>query len=167
MKNCTGCKLHRTRRMVVVGKGNIPAKVMIIGEIPSKTDELLGTANMGPIGNTLTSLLQAAGINPTECFYTNTILCRPTDTKGGETRDALPEEIASCRENILNLYDQCSPQLVVLCGDLPQKYFKKFFPSAVKIQSPSLLMVTGGKTSPYYIRNVNALEEGIERIKNG
>jgi DNA polymerase len=162
--SCQNCLLCKTRRSVVLGRGTTPARILIIGETPGRSEDVLGTPFMGESGRLLDFMLKKVGVDPKECFFTNTILCHPTDRKGGETRPPATNEVAACMENVLFLVDQCSAELTILAGDLPKKYFSKLIPTAVKISHPTLLLKSGGAKSPFYIRNLNILEEAAGKI---
>jgi hypothetical protein len=57
--DCRRCKLHRTRRTLVFGEGNVEAKLMLIGEGPGYDEDVQGRPFVGRAGQLLTKILQA------------------------------------------------------------------------------------------------------------
>ena len=100
---CQKCPLFKTRVQVVVGRGPLTATTLVIGEAPGEAEDVLGQAFIGPSGKLLDDMLIKAKIN--NCFFTNTILCRPIDN-----REPLPAEIFLCLDNILKIINS-SPLL--------------------------------------------------------
>ena len=83
--SCTRCALHATKGdKFVLGSGNLKAKVVVIGDAPSKADARTGMPfssrdEQGQKGDTdlLIKLLTEAGIDPRSVFYTTLTKCRP------------------------------------------------------------------------------------------
>lgn len=61
----------------VSGEGPADARIMIIGEAPGVTEEEKGKPFIGASGQLLTSMLQEAGIDRSQCYITNTVKVRP------------------------------------------------------------------------------------------
>ena len=51
--NCQRCDLWKTRRNVVIGKGNKNADIMFIGEGPGEQEDIQGYPFVGPAGQLL------------------------------------------------------------------------------------------------------------------
>lgn len=58
-------------------RGNPNATYMIVGEAPGKREEEAGLPFVGPSGMLLDQLLNEAGIDPEDCFFTNVARVRP------------------------------------------------------------------------------------------
>ena len=160
LRQCQACKLAKVRRIVVVGRGSIPAQVLIIGEAPGKSEDLLGEAFIGQAGKLLDRMLLDAGFtSDIRVFRTNTVLCHPCDKKGGDNREPQHDEVLCCMENIQSIIEHVGASTVILTGEVARKYYGKIFPQAFYIQHPSFLLRTGGIGSPYYLKNIRTLEE--------
>lgn len=167
LERCTKCKLHKTRRNVIKGRGSIPCHVLVLGDCPSTADDMLEEAFLGEVGKLLDQMLMEAGILPNCAVYrTNTILCRATDGKTLATRDPSGDEIIACGGNVMSIINDAAPWVVVLMGDLVAKTWKKVFPAARVIQHPLILLKTGGQRSPQYLKNIRILEEVYGSIKD-
>jgi DNA polymerase len=164
MQTCARCQLRLMRRNVVIGRGEVPADIAFIGEAPGKTEDLLSEAFTGQSGKLLDKLisdsLKLAEIKKVpSVYFTNCVLCRPTDEAFGDNRQPSQIEVASCSSNVNRIIKYVKPKIVVFVGKIAEKYFKKEFPYTVSIQHPSFLLRQGGTASSYYSYNVRKLSE--------
>lgn len=117
---CFRCPLSLLRQNVVHGKGSIGAPIMIIGEAPGKDEDLEGEPFVGKAGELLDKILASVGLNRSQCYISNTCLCRPkSEEEGRENRAPVVEEIESCRPRLIEEIDIVKPKIVVLCGNTP------------------------------------------------
>ena len=56
-KRCKRCSLCESRSKVVVGKGNIKSKILIVGEAPGKDEDREGIPFVGEAGKVLDKML--------------------------------------------------------------------------------------------------------------
>jgi len=170
IKQCTSCQLHKFRRNVVLGRGDMPADVLYIGEAPGKSEDLIGEAFIGPSGALLDSLMvdaaREAFLPAIPRFYLiNTVLCRPTDEKQGDNRAPSSLEVCSCTENIMQIVKRVNPHLTICVGKVAEKYYNKEFGLTHSIQHPSYILRVGGKNTPIYKHNFRLLCEAFEALK--
>src|ERR1700756_2387764 len=96
-KVCERCpELAATRKTVVFGAGNADADLMFIGEAPGATEDEQGVPFVGRAGKLLETLLGEIGLQRSEVFIANTLMCRPPGN-----RDPLPMELENCHEYLL------------------------------------------------------------------
>ena len=162
---CKKCSLHRFRKKIVQGRGLIPADILFIGEAPGKAENITGEAFTGRSGKLLNQMIKDA--TPKDwnlsVYITNTVFCRPTDSKQGDNRQPTPEEVLACSPNLYELIGRVKPKQIIFAGKVSESYYKKEFPDAVAIQHPAFLLRQGGKSSPYYLTNIRVLTEVFER----
>lgn len=163
-KECKRCGLHRFRRNVVIGRGDVPADLLLIGEAPGKSEDLQGQPFIGPAGRLLTAALEEAGLGSVRKYITNTVACRPTDRKGGENRQPSPAEMRACRARITEIEQGVSPRIVVLLGKVAAGELGRVFPEAVKLVHPAYLLRLGGVGTPAYRMFVREWVEIGERL---
>jgi DNA polymerase len=165
--NCERCNLQYTRVHVVRGRGNYDAKILVIGEAPGRSEDVLGKAFIGESGKFLDSLLQRAGVAVDDCFFTNCVLCRPCDELGGENREPTKDEILACLPNVLSVMEALRNIAgTVLAGKVAEKWFRKrAIGRMVAITHPSALLRSGGTASPIYRDNLNKLREFCENLQ--
>lgn len=100
----------------LIGDGNLEAKIMLIGEAPSKYEVLDGKPFVGPAGKKLNSLLNKAGIARKDVFASNAIRCKlPPDVSPKKVslnlcRQWLDAEIVLTEPNIIVLLGSTAAQ---------------------------------------------------------
>ena len=157
---CHSCPLAAVRRNVVLGRGALERhKLLLMGEAPGRSEDTLGQAFIGTAGKLLDYMLEQAGIPIADCYFTNTVLCHPSDRLGGENREPERNEVVACMENVMYIAQLVNPMAVVLVGEIAQRYYKRHFPLHWHITHPASIARTGGRSSPHILRNINILIE--------
>lgn len=146
-EDCDKCPLLcKSRSGPVFGTGSATAPIMIIGDAPGEDEDACGVPFAGPAGRRLMDLLRMAW-PPTEetaaldalwdqwgdtdkywdalrdyfdehVFWTNLVLCRPTDSDG-DPRSPAPIEIKNCRDRLLRTIYAVDPLLIIAVGKAP------------------------------------------------
>jgi uracil-DNA glycosylase len=129
-------------------KGSLPADVMLIGEAPGESEDVLGQPFVGPAGKLLDRMLYAAfrdsGRTLKLCF-TNLVGCIPKtlDVKRKKV-EPLPSEIATCAPRVDGLLRLAKPRLIIAVGELSQKQAKaqnwEARAKVIHIQHPAFLL---------------------------
>lgn len=70
---CQACDLFRNATQTVFGQGLAAADLMFVGEQPGDKEDLAGAPFVGPAGRVLDEGLDAAGIDRTRAYVTNTV----------------------------------------------------------------------------------------------
>ena len=118
VKNCTKCRLHQTRKNVVVGEGSTESRVMLVGEAPGYWEDLKGKPFVGEAGKLLDKLLSLAGISRSLVYITNVVKCRPPGN-----REPKPDEIESCKVYLEKQLNLIQPKIVCTLGNVATSYF--------------------------------------------
>jgi len=165
IQSCSNCPtMSRSSRGAVVGRGDIPCRVLFLGDYPGMSEDILGEAFIGPTGKLLDKMIKDSGLGNDRVYFTNVVLCYPridrkiTGIHDLVSRDPFPSEIAACSENVIEIIDAAQPEKIVLVGKIAETYYKKEFPTSITIQHPRLILQTGGERSPYYLKNIRILE---------
>jgi len=117
IRNCQECKLSNTRLNFVFGMGDPNADLLLVGEAPSKEDDIKGTPFAGKIGNLLDNILSAIGRNRFKGVYiTNILKCRPP-----KNRDPLISEVNKCEPYLKNQLKFIKPKLIIALGRIAGK----------------------------------------------
>ena len=101
---CTLCRLCEGRTKVVFGDGAQDADVVVVGDAPGRTEDLLGRPCVGAAGNLLDNLLLDAGFDRANVYVTSVVKCHP--------RHEAPDQ---------DVVDACSPYLVEQLAHLRPK----------------------------------------------
>ncbi len=114
---CKKCGLANTRTNVVVGRGNINAPLMFIGEGPGEQEDHKGQPFVGPAGKLLDLLLDAMMISKDSYYIANIVKCRPP-----ANRVPMEEEAEKCLPFLRNQVSLIKPDIIVCLGATAVKY---------------------------------------------
>jgi DNA polymerase len=118
MLACGKCPhLVSSRRTVVVGVGDIQARLMFVGEAPGADEDAQGEPFVGKAGELLTKIITAMGLSRSQVFIANILKCRP-DTPGQSAgnRKPTPAEMATCSPWLHEQIDLIQPEVMVALG---------------------------------------------------
>ena len=120
---CKNCSLCQNRINSVVSRGNINAKIMLIGEAPGKLENQVGQPFVGKSGQQLNELLSKAGFNPEQDIYIcNVVKCRPV--KDNKDRKPYKQEIKACIKFLNAQIEIIAPKIIILCGNTAKNIFR-------------------------------------------
>lgn len=108
-KNCTN---------IVIGKGNLNADILFVGEAPGKNEDEQGLPFVGRAGKNLDELLAKVGLKSEDIYIANILKCRPP-----ENRDPLPEEIRAHTPWLIEQIKQIRPKVICSLGNYATKFF--------------------------------------------
>jgi DNA polymerase len=109
---CKNCK------NIVVGKGNLNAEIMFIGEAPGKNEDEQGLPFVGAAGKNLDNLLAKVGLTLNDVYIVNILKCRPPENRG-----PLPEEIKAHTPWLIEQIKQIKPKVICSLGNYATKFF--------------------------------------------
>jgi len=110
--HCHRCGLGDTRTHAVVGKGDLKAPIMIVGEAPGQNEDETGLPFVGKAGQLLDKILASVNLDVKEDVYVcNIIKCRPPNNRVPTT-----DEIAACKPYILEQIRLVDPKIILLTG---------------------------------------------------
>tara|TARA_Y100000766_G_scaffold79045_1_gene67233 strand:- start:2063 stop:2641 length:579 start_codon:yes stop_codon:yes gene_type:complete len=116
---CVSCNLSKTRKNVVVGKGNESAHVVIIGEGPGEQEDITGLPFVGRAGKMLDTALSSVDIDPLEdCYITNIVKCRPPNN-----RKPSAAESEACMPWLNEQINLLKPKIIILAGSTAVQSF--------------------------------------------
>ena len=109
--DCTRCKLHKTRNLIVFGAGSPTAELMFVGEGPGADEDRQGIPFVGRAGQLLTKIIAAIGKTRDEVYIANIIKCRPPGNRNPET-----DEIAACSPFLKEQIAAIQPKVICALG---------------------------------------------------
>lgn len=128
-RSCTACDLSQTRRKVVFGTGNPEAKILLVVDPPTMTQDRAGTHATSDIRwlvkmykkvrKLRTRLETCADKMLSEVFIISATMCVPIHQEGdleGQGRKATDREIKSCRPRTLDTIYAVDPYVIVAAG---------------------------------------------------
>ena len=122
---CRKCTIGSQRRNNVYGEGDPSARLMLIGEGPGETEDLMGRPFIGRAGQLLDKMIGAIGLAREDVYICNTVKCRPTlpGTRGPRNRAPEPDEMANCRPFLDEQIDIIRPHVILALGAPAAKSF--------------------------------------------
>lgn len=118
VEECTACARSTTRQTVVFGHGNRDARLMLVGEAPSATDDATGKPFTGPAGRLLDEILTEIGIGRNDVWITNLTRCFAGRERNNrvENRPATVREIRACSTWMELELQYVNPRVIVAVG---------------------------------------------------
>lgn len=122
---CRKCEIGSQRRNNVYGEGDPCANLMVVGEGPGETEDLLGRPFVGRAGQLLDKMLGAIGFAREEVYICNTVKCRATEPgpRGPKNRAPNLNEMANCRGFLDEQIDIIRPRAILALGAPAAKSF--------------------------------------------
>jgi uracil-DNA glycosylase len=108
---CFRCDLGTTRTHAVVGRGNVKAPIMIIGEGPGQNEDETGIPFVGKAGQLLTKILESVQLTDEDIFVSNMVKCRPPGNRTPTT-----DEMDACKPYLLEQIRMVDPKIILLTG---------------------------------------------------
>jgi len=109
---CHRCGLGETRTHAVVGRGNLQAPIMIIGEAPGQNEDETGLPFVGKAGQLLDKILASVKLDTDNHIYIcNVIKCRPPNNRVPTT-----DEISACKPYLLEQIRLVDPKVILFTG---------------------------------------------------
>jgi DNA polymerase len=103
---------------LVMGDGNLHAKIVFIGEAPGKNEDEQGKPFVGAAGKFLNEMLAQAGMERGDVYITNIVKYRPPNN-----RDPLPDEKKAFWPYLLRQLEIIDPKVVITLGRHSMEYF--------------------------------------------
>ncbi len=112
---------------VVISRGNPNAKLLLIGEAPGVQENIQGKPFVGPAGQLLDKILQAASFDPeTDVYITNSVFRMPPGEEGKAFRKPTDQEVEYYRPFVFEIIRLVDPLVILLTGNVAcQSVLKK------------------------------------------
>ncbi len=123
---CRLCAIGGQRRNNVYGEGDPCARLMVVGEGPGETEDLLGRPFVGRAGQLLDKMLGAIDLPREDVYICNTVKCRPTmpGERGPRNRAPEPLEMSNCRPFLDEQIEIVRPAAILALGAPAAKSFR-------------------------------------------
>ncbi len=168
---CRKCAIGAQRRNSVYGEGDPSARLMLIGEGPGETEDLMGRPFIGRAGQLLDKMIGAIGLAREDVYICNTVKCRPTlpGTRGPRNRAPEPEEMANCRPYLDEQIDIIRPQVILALGAPAAKSFlgRDFQITKMRgrwYEGPHGIALMATFHPAYVLRQTGGELEGVKRM---
>jgi DNA polymerase len=97
---CTACDLYKAATQTVFGEGPVPARLVLMGEVPGDKEDIAGHPFVGPAGGILDDALEEAGIDRSTVYVTNAVKHFKFERRGKVRIHKKPNrtEVAACSQ---------------------------------------------------------------------
>jgi DNA polymerase len=113
IKGCSKCPLHKGCKQIVPGCGPAGAKLFIIEDQPTATEEESGHPFAGESGELFDKMMKAIGLERSEIYLTSIVKCRTAADK-----DPNPDEIRTCLTYLARQIAAVNPVIICTMGPL-------------------------------------------------
>lgn len=115
---CRACDLWKRGTQTVFGEGGVKAPAMFVGEQPGNDEDLAGKPFVGPAGKVFDRALEAAGIDRSQAYVTNTVKHFKWEPRGKRRIHAKPNaiEITACLPWLNSEIELVRPRVLVCLG---------------------------------------------------
>jgi uracil-DNA glycosylase family 4 len=168
---CRKCAIGSQRRNNVYGEGDPSARLMLIGEGPGETEDLMGRPFIGRAGQLLDKMIGAIGLAREDVYICNTVKCRPTlpGTRGPRNRAPEPDEMANCRPFLDEQIDIIRPHVILALGAPAAKSFlgRDFQITKMRgrwYEGPHGIALMATFHPAYVLRQTGGELEGVKRM---
>ncbi len=176
-QNCTRCLLHRTRRNVCLGRGQLPARVVVVGEAPGTGENATGNPFVGPAGHLLDDMLSKSIPEGVTVAITNLVGCIPLDADGRKAGEPEDYAIDACAPRLVDFVAMANPELIVCVGKLAATYLDPQLKGSVRVNPTiprvhithpaAILRATTVQQDFMVRRNLIALRDACEQHLKG
>src|SRR5215471_3494702 len=114
--DCTRCRLHKGRKNIVFGVGNVDADIMFVGEGPGADEDEQGEPFVGRAGQLLNNMISAMGLARRDVYIANVVKCRPPQNRTPER-----DECDTCSPFLMRQIEVIRPKVIVALGAVAAK----------------------------------------------
>jgi uracil-DNA glycosylase len=127
-QGCTKCRIGEWAHNKAFIRGNLPCDILFIGEGPGQTEDMTGIPFIGPAGKELDKWIEGSWNSDMPAYeftwaVTNTVLCRPCDTRVGKNRAPDAMEQFHCLDRAREIFNLAKPKMVFLLGNVAQEWW--------------------------------------------
>lgn len=135
-----GCGLKATAKSLCLFRGSERARVMVIGEAPSREDDIAGQPFVGPAGQFLDAMLAAISLANADLHITNLVYWRPPGN-----RAPTAQEVAACAPFLNRQIELVGPEFILLVGGASAKHILSTEDSIMKVRGKWRNLEIGGR----------------------
>ncbi len=145
-KDCKRCEYSNTRNKIVLGKGDIPCDILMVGEAPGPSEDMLGLPFIGKAGKILDRIINKV-FGPVEkrkyrIAYNNIVACIPLIREGEHEKEEPDAHcIEECKPRLEEFIRIASPRLIVAVGKLSMEWLDKKYKHSIKYGSIPIVTI--------------------------
>ncbi len=157
-----------------------PVDILMIGEAPGKSEDVIGRPFVGPAGRLLREAISEIDLSPNAGYeaanglvigFANLLACRPCMEIGGANQQPDTESVKNCSPRLIHLIEILRPNVIVCLGNIPKEWVPRimcgmrYFGDTHCIKHPAALLRQGGKAAAGYLEYTLRLRQIIARAQ--
>jgi DNA polymerase len=119
---------------VVHYRGDVPCKVLFVGEAPGPSEDVVGVPFIGPAGSVLDQIRRRALPTDIPVGFANVVGCIPLDEAGEKFKEPGDDQVEACRPRLEELIRIASPRLVVMVGKTAEGWLTPGYKHSIKVK---------------------------------
>lgn len=119
-----GSELCAGARKICYARGNLPCKVLFVGEAPGVSENIIGRPFVGPAGHLFDYILQESVPEGVTYALTNLVGCIPLEKDGHKSQTPPDKAIKQCQPRLKDLIRIARPKLIIAVGALARDNLK-------------------------------------------
>jgi len=161
--HCTKCPIGGWAHRHVLGTGPNDSEILVVGEAPGRTEDVLGEPFVGRAGRLFNEMLREVGLERSKLFITNLVACRPCEDANALNRAPSELEVQKCSSRLEELLWLLKPKVILLVGRQAQQYGHelllrvRWVGRVEHLVHPAALLRQGGRNAPGYAKALKTL----------
>lgn len=157
-RDCQRCHLASGRKRVCMVRGVVPCDVLLVGEAPGHSEDVIGVPMVGPAGRLLDEIVAEALPEGVSWAVANVVGCCPVGEDGRKVTKPDDVAIQKCSPRLREIVRLCDPKLVVCLGEVAQQYLMtgKYVKIELHREIPTV-----GVAHPAAIGRANVAQQGL------
>lgn len=131
-------EIFKNCKNVVIGRGNLNADILFVGEAPGRNEDEQGLPFVGVAGKNLDKLLSAVGLTSNDIYIANILKCRPP-----ENRNPTNDEIKAHTPWLMKQIREIKPKVICSLGNYATKFFMAGCNPDLMDKQPGITQVHG------------------------
>lgn len=121
-RDCQRCHLADGRKHVCVVRGSVPCDVLLVGEAPGHSEDVIGVPMVGPAGKLQDEIVADAIPEGVSFAFANICGCIPVGDDGKKVTKPDGIAIRRCMPRLQEIVRLCDPKLIVCLGEVAREY---------------------------------------------
>lgn len=155
---CSRCPLSSQSRPIM--RGMIPFDVLLVGEAPGESEDIIGFPFVGPSGKLLDHILSRAMVD--KFLIVNSVICVPPRISG-KIREPSKDEKDLCGPHVREMVKKFNPMSIVAVGSHASRSL--YWVKHVHVMHPAALLRYPERKADIAVQQViNQISESIRRL---
>lgn len=131
---CGSTECQRAKHIVLC-RGTVPCDILLVGEAPGESEDVLGKPFVGVAGKLQDRMLRDAWGGAYKLCFTNLVGCIPREEDGSKATEPSDEQVLACQPRLQHFIDRVAkPRLIVCVGTHAKDWLNSGYRHGLKPQ---------------------------------